>query len=110
MGGGQEAVRAMHNQASVQSLPAWAGMGERMRILGSLIALLALTASAPALASDYTPERPTTERHVGPIQAAQEARVSSLDVRKDARPCDCSCARRADGERAATPRTEPERH
>ncbi len=81
-----------------------------MRILGSMIALLALTASAPALASDYSPERPTAQRHMGPIQAAQEARASSLDVAKDARPCDCSCARRADGERASTLRSEPERH
>ncbi len=81
-----------------------------MRLLGSMIALLTLTASAPAFASDHSPERPTTQRHVGPIQAAQEARVASLDVRKDARPCDCSCAHRPDGERAATPRTEPERH
>ncbi len=81
-----------------------------MRLLSSMIALLALTASAPALASDYSPERVTTQRSVGPIQAAQEARGSSLDVRKDTRPCDCSCARGADRERPATPRSEPERH
>lgn len=90
--------------------PAWAGMGERMRILGSLIALLALTASAPAFASDYTPERAVTQRHVGPIQAAQEARISTLDVRKDARPCDCSCAHHAKDQRPATPRSEPDKH
>lgn len=80
-----------------------------MKLLGSMIALLALT-SAPAFASDYSTDRHFTQRSVGTIQAAQEARAAAPEARKDARPCDCSCARRTDGERPAASRAEPDRH
>lgn len=81
-----------------------------MRHLGSMIALLALTASAPALASDSSTESAIAQRSVGRVQAAQEARVTAPEARKEARPCDCSCARSASGERQATSNGEPARH
>ncbi len=81
-----------------------------MRYLGSVIALLALTASAPAFASDYSTDRHFTRPSVGTTQAAQETRAAPPEARKDARPCDCSCARRTDGERPAASPAEPGRH
>lgn len=79
-----------------------------MRFLGAIIAVLALTASAPTLASDYSTDRHFTQGSAA-VARTPEARPAA-DAAKAARPCDCSCARRTGEERPAPSRVEPGRH
>jgi hypothetical protein len=83
-----------------------------MRLLGSVVSLLALAASAPALASDYSTDRHFTSGNTQVVrvtEARPEAPAAS-PVRKVARDCDCSCARRPVEGSAAASRAEPGGH
>lgn len=80
-----------------------------MRFLGSTIALLALTASAPAFASDYSTDRHFKQSPIATVRPA-EARPSTPEMRKDTRPCACSCARGVSDGRSTESRAEPSRH
>lgn len=80
-----------------------------MKLLAPVIALLALTASAPAFASDYSTDRYFTQRNAA-TAPAPEARPAAPQAQKDVRPCDCACSRRTAGPAPATSRVEPGRH
>jgi hypothetical protein len=80
-----------------------------MRFLGSIITLVALTASAPALASDYSTDRHFTQSDIATVRRA-EASPSTSGARKDTSPCTCSCARRVSDERPTASRVEPGGH
>lgn len=81
-----------------------------MRFLGSMIALLALTASVPAFASDYSTDRHFTQSHIATVRRA-EAPPSTPEAKKDApAPCACSCARRVSDARPEASRVEPGGH
>lgn len=83
-----------------------------MRILGFMIALVAMTASTPALASDYSTDRHFTQGNVSIARApeARPAAPAAPEVRKATHDCDCSCARRAGEESSASSRAEPGGH
>jgi hypothetical protein len=83
-----------------------------MRLLGSVVTLLALAASTPALASDYSTDRHFTQGNVSIARAleARPAAPAAPEVRKATHDCDCSCARRAGEESSASSRAEPGGH
>lgn len=80
-----------------------------MRILGFMIALVAMTASAPALASDYSTDRHFTQGRAATVRSSED-RPATSEAKKEATPCTCSCARRTSDERPATSRVEPGGH
>ena len=80
-----------------------------MKILGSMLALVALTASAPAFASDYSTDRHFTQGQNAIVRQA-EARPAPPEAKKEAARCACSCARRMSDERPDPSRIEPGGH
>lgn len=81
-----------------------------MKRLAHLIALVALTSSVPAFASDYSTDRHFTQSNAATVRRA-EVTASTAQARKDtAAPCTCSCARRTSEERPASSRVEPGGH
>lgn len=81
-----------------------------MRYLGSMLALFALTASAPALASDYTPEHLLTESRVTAVRHEEAAPAAQATSRHMA-PCTCACPRRTtEDRRSDAARAEPGGH
>lgn len=78
-----------------------------MRILGFMIALVAMTASTPALASDYSTDRHFTQGRAATVRSAE---VRPATPKKESTPCTCSCARRTGDERPAASRVEPGGH
>ena len=78
-----------------------------MRTLGFMIALVAMTASTPALASDYSTDRHFTQgRAATATVRSAEVRSATPEAKKESAPCTCSCARRTGDERPAASRVE----